>query len=42
MGFIAATLLMHVDEVDAFCCLVFLLRRCGLRALFLPDMRPVG
>lgn len=38
MGFVAATLLMHMGEEDAFGCLVYLLYSCGLRAVFLPDM----
>lgn len=38
MGFVAATLLMNMGEEDAFCCLAFLMLRCGLRPVFLPDM----
>ncbi|GJP58832.1 hypothetical protein CLOP_g3969 [Closterium sp. NIES-67] len=39
MGFIAATLLMNMGEEHAFTCLVFLMYRCGLRGVFLPDMQ---
>ncbi|CAI5478076.1 unnamed protein product [Closterium sp. Yama58-4] len=39
MGFIVATLLLLMGEEDAFCCLVFLLYKCGLRGVFLPDMQ---
>ena len=39
MGFVAATLLMHMGEEDAFCSLTFLMYRCGLRGVFLPDMQ---
>ncbi|CAI7853340.1 unnamed protein product, partial [Closterium sp. NIES-54] len=39
MGFIAATLLMSMGEEHAFTCLVFLMYRCGLRGVFLPDMQ---
>lgn len=39
MGFVGAALLMHMGEEDAFCSLTFLMYRCGLRGVFLPDMQ---
>jgi hypothetical protein len=38
MAFLAAVLLMHMGEEDAFAVLIHFTYRCGFRATFLPDM----
>eukprot|EP00271_Cylindrocystis_brebissonii_P022829 TRINITY_DN893_c0_g1_i1.p1 TRINITY_DN893_c0_g1~~TRINITY_DN893_c0_g1_i1.p1 ORF type:complete len:1193 (+),score=268.35 TRINITY_DN893_c0_g1_i1:794-4372(+) len=39
MAFVAAVLLMHMEEAeDAFCCFVYMLYRGGMRTVFSPSM----